>query len=47
MIEVIDFFFATLQNLWNLILNYWFFSLTVIFLIINKIIDVYHASKSD
>lgn len=47
MIQVIDFFFTVLRQLWTVILNSWILSMSVLIACIGLVIDLVKASEQD
>lgn len=47
MIQVIDFFFTVLRQLWTAILNSWILSMSVLIACIGLVIDLVKASEQD
>lgn len=47
MIEVIDFAFDILTNIWNLILAHWLLSISVLIILLNWVISLVKGTSQD
>lgn len=47
MIQVTDFFFTILGNLWSLILSSWVLSISILIILLNWVISLVNGSRQD
>lgn len=47
MIDVVDFFFQLLNDLWTCITSYWVLSIAVLITVIGWIVDLVKSTKQD
>lgn len=47
MIEITDFLFSILSNLWTLILGHWILSISILIILFNWVITLVNGSRQD